>query len=96
MCVLATTRCMPSTGHREPAMMPVRGELRSYVAKSGRSSSAMNSVGTPCSEVHRSRRTASGAARGSKERAGITTQAPWDVAAGSPLTMPKQCTMPKR
>ena len=31
----------------EPAMMPVRSEDRSYSAKSGRASSAMNMVGTP-------------------------------------------------
>ena len=34
-------------GHGEPAMMPVRTELRSYVAKSGSAHSAMNIVGTP-------------------------------------------------
>ena len=35
-------------------MIPVRSDDRSYVAKSGRPSSAMNIVGTPYSEVQRS------------------------------------------
>ena len=47
MCISATTRFITSTGQGEPAMMPVRSEDRSYVAKSGRFSSAMNMVGTP-------------------------------------------------
>ena len=54
MCISATTRFITSTGQGEPAMMPVRREDRSYVAKSGRFSSAMNMVGTPYSEVQRS------------------------------------------
>ena len=36
-----------STGHGEPAMMPVRSDDRSKLAKSGWLSSAMNIVGTP-------------------------------------------------
>lgn len=47
MCISATTRFITSSGQGEPAMMPVRREERSKVAKSGWSSSAMNMVGTP-------------------------------------------------
>ena len=41
------TRFITSTGHGEPAMMPVRRLEVSNSAKRGRSSSAMNIVGTP-------------------------------------------------
>ncbi|MGX1116887.1 hypothetical protein RKD37_002250 [Streptomyces ambofaciens] len=71
-------------------MMPVRREVRSQEAKSGRFSSAMNMVGTPYRDVHRSRCTASRVATGSKDGAGMTTQAPWEVAPRLPMTMPKQ------
>lgn len=47
MCISATTRFITSAGQGDPAMMPVRSVERSYVAKSGRFSSAMNIVGTP-------------------------------------------------
>ena len=47
MCIRSITRFMTSTGHGEPAMIPVRSELRSNSAKRGWSSSAMNIVGTP-------------------------------------------------
>ena len=47
MCISATTRFITSTGHGEPAMMPVRRVDRSYVGKSASASSAMNMVGTP-------------------------------------------------
>ena len=40
-------RFMTSTGHVEPAMMPVRSDDRSRLAKSGWPSIAMNIVGTP-------------------------------------------------
>ena len=90
MCISATTRFITSTGQGEPAMMPVRREERSYVAKSGRFSSAMNMVGTPYSEVQRSCSTARRVASGSKEGAGMTMQAPCEVAARLPITMPKQ------
>ena len=36
-----------STGHGEPAMIPVRNDDRSYDGKSAHPSSAMNIVGTP-------------------------------------------------
>jgi hypothetical protein len=52
MCISETTRFITSTGHGEPAMIPVRSDDRSYVAKSGSPSSAMNMVGTPYREVH--------------------------------------------
>ena len=47
MCMRSITRRMTSTGHGEPAMIPVRSDVRSYEAKSGCPSSAMNIVGTP-------------------------------------------------
>ncbi|CAM5364291.1 hypothetical protein SANTM175S_11065 [Streptomyces antimycoticus] len=90
MCISSTTRRITSTGQGDPAMIPVRSELRSKVAKSDRASSAMNMVGTPYSEVQRSRSTAARVATGSKVAAGMTTQAPWLVAARLPITMPKQ------
>ena len=47
MCMSAITRFITSTGHGEPAMIPVRSEDRSWSAKDGCPSSAMNIVGTP-------------------------------------------------
>ena len=41
-------------GQGEPAMMPVRNEVRSNSRKRECSSSAMNMVGTPCTAVQRS------------------------------------------
>ncbi len=90
MPIRSTTCFITSTGHGEPAMIPVRSEERSYRSKSGSSSSAMNIVGTPYSEVHRSACTAPSAAAGSKPSAGITIAAPWLVQARLPITMPKQ------
>ncbi len=90
MCISATTRFITSAGQGEPAMIPVRSEERSYAAKSGRFSSAMNMVGTPYSEVQRSCWTAASTAAGSKDGPGITMQAPCEVAARLPITMPKQ------
>jgi len=43
----AETRFMTSIGHGDPAMIPVRSELRSNSAKRSCPSSAMNIVGTP-------------------------------------------------
>ena len=40
-------RFITSTGHTEPAMMPVRNDVRSRSARSGQESIAMNIVGTP-------------------------------------------------
>ena len=71
-------------------MIPVRRVLRSYDAKSARPSSAMNIVGTPYRLVQRSCCTAASEATGSKDGAGITMQAPCEVAARLPMTMPKQ------
>ena len=90
MPMSATTRLITSTGHGEPAMIPVRSEDRSYEPKSARASSAMNIVGTPYSEVQRSSATAASVAAGSKPGAGMTMQAPCEVAARLPITMPKQ------
>jgi hypothetical protein len=47
MCIVVWTFFMTSTGHGEPAMMPVRSVLKSNSLKRGCSSSAMNIVGTP-------------------------------------------------
>jgi hypothetical protein len=47
MPISAITRFITSTGHGEPAITPVRRLDRSWVAKSGSASSAMNIVGTP-------------------------------------------------
>ena len=71
-------------------MMPVRRLDRSKRSKSGTASSAMNIVGTPYREVHRSACTAASAAAGSKPGEGMTMQAPWVVQARLPSTMPKQ------
>ena len=57
-------------------MMPVRRLVRSKAAKSGSASSAMNMVGTPYSDVHRSSSTERSVAAGSNDGAGITMQAP--------------------
>ena len=54
MCMSLITRFMTSTGQGEPAMIPVRSEVRSYDVKSGRLCIAMNIVGTPYTPVHRS------------------------------------------
>ncbi len=91
MCISATTRFITSTGHGEPAMIPVRSVDRSKRAKSGRASSAMNIVGTPYSDVHRS------SWHGLQRRAGVErrrrdddARAVADVAPRLPMTMPKQ------
>ena len=52
-------RRITSIGQGAPAIMPVRRQDRSNLAKSGWSSSAMNMVGTPCSAVQRSSATVS-------------------------------------
>ncbi len=90
MCISETTRRITSSGHGEPAMMPVRSDDRSYEAKSGWSSSAMNIVGTPYREVQRSSWTARRVSAASKAGAGMTMQAPCEVAPRLPMTMPKQ------
>jgi hypothetical protein len=47
MFISSTQRFITSIGHGEPAMMPVRSELRSKRLNSGWPSWAMNMVGTP-------------------------------------------------
>ena len=90
MCIRDWTCFITSTGQGEPAMMPVRSDVRSNSPKRGCSSSAMNIVGTPYSDVQRS------ACDGLQDRerverlAGTTMQAPCDVQARLPSTMPKQ------
>ena len=78
------------SGHVDPAMIPVRRVLRSKLSKFGSSSSLMNIVGTPYSDVHPSAATAFSVASGSNPGAGITMVAPCDVHARLPITMPKQ------
>jgi hypothetical protein len=90
MCMSRCTRFITSTGHGEPAMIPVRRDDRSNDAKSGWSSSAMNIVGTPYSDVQRSAATARSVASASKPGAGITMHDPWVTAPRFPMTMPKQ------
>ena len=51
---------------------------------------AMNIVGTPYSDVHRSCVTARSVEAASNPGAGITMQAPWLVAGRLPMTIPKQ------
>ena len=46
-CISVITRRISGSGQSDPAMMPVLSDVRSYFAKSGCSSSAMNIVGTP-------------------------------------------------
>ena len=81
---------MTSTGQGEPAMIPVRREVRSYFSKSGCSSSAMNIVGTPYSDVQRSSCTVASTASGSNPASGMTIVAPWVTQPRMPMTMPKQ------
>ena len=47
MCMRSRTCRIVSTGQGEPAMIPVRSDRKSNSANRGRSSSAMNMVGTP-------------------------------------------------
>ena len=89
-CICATTFFIVSIGHGEPAMIPVRRRLRSKVANSGWSSSAMNIVGTPCSAVQPSSDTAASVAPASKISPGNTIAAPLDTQASTASTMPKQ------
>ena len=88
--ISSTTRFITSTGHGEPAMIPVRSDDRSYEANSAQPSSAMNIVGTPYSDVHRSSWTACSVAAGSNAGAGTTMHAPWEVQPRLPITIPKQ------
>ena len=90
MCMRSMTRFMTSTGHGEPAMIPVRSDVRSNDAKPGWSSSAMNIVGTPKRDVQRSCSTARSVASASKAGAGITMHDPWLVAPRLPMIIPKQ------
>ena len=89
-CISLMHRFITSTGHGEPAMIPVRSEVRSYDGKDAWSSCAMNIVGTPYTDVHRSSWIASSVATGSKAAAGMTMQAPCDVAPRFAITIPKQ------
>ena len=87
MCIRDCTCFITSTGHGDPAMMPVRSDVRSNSANRGWSSWAMNMVGTPYSDVQRSAAIVSRVASGSNASAGTTMQAPWVVQARLPSTI---------
>src|SRR5437764_10246543 len=89
-CISLTTRFMTSTGHGAPAMIPVRSDVRSRSAKWGDSSMAMNIVGTPYIEVHRSDAIASRVGSGVNDSAGYTIVAPEATQPRLPMPMPKQ------
>ena len=90
MCISSTHCFMTSTGHGEPAIIPVRSDDRSKVWKSGWASMAMNIVGTPSTLVHRSASIACSVASGSNDGAGSTVVVAWVRLARLPMTMPKQ------
>src|SRR5687767_10218117 len=90
MCISDTTRFITSTGHGDPAITPVRNDDRSKDEKSGWSSIAMNIVGTPYTDTHRSSWIACSVAPGSNASAGYTMVAPRDVQPRLPITIPKQ------
>ena len=52
ICNFSTTCFMVSTGHGDPAMIPVDRLERSKVENSGWFSMSMNMVGTPYKDVH--------------------------------------------
>ena len=90
MCMRVVTWVITSIGQGDPAIIPVRRDEKSVLAKSAWASWAMNIVGTPNRLVQRSAATARSVAPASKAAAGYTMQAPWLVAARLPITMPKQ------
>ncbi len=90
MCMSLTQRFITSTGQIEPAMIPVRSEVRSWSAKVGWFCIAMNIVGTPYTPVQRSSAMHRSVISGSKPGAGITIVAPWVEQPRLPMTMPKQ------
>ena len=90
MCMRSTAAFITSTGHGEPAITPVRSDVRSKRSNSGWASSAMNIVGTPYSAVHCSSWIVSSTWVGSKASDGYTIVAPWVVHPRLPITMPKQ------
>ena len=90
MCMSEMQCFITSTGQIEPAMIPVRSDVRSWSRNVGWFCIAMNIVGTPYTAVHRSAAIAFSVASGSKPGAGITIVAPWVVQPRLPITMPKQ------
>ena len=66
MFIFVLTCFITSIGQGEPAMIPVRRDLRLYFESSGGSSSAMNMVGTPWTAVQRSFSTVLGPSAASK------------------------------
>jgi len=89
-CISSTTRRMMLMGQGEPAMIPVRSELRSNSRKRACSSSAINMVGTPWMAAQRSSAMAWSVASASKYSAGITMAAPCATHTMLPRIMPKQ------
>ncbi len=90
MCIRVLTSFITSIGQGEPAMMPVRRDVRLYFAKFGWVSSAMNIVGTPWSAVHFSFSTVFKTSSASKAGPGRTMVEPWVTQARLESTMPKQ------
>ena len=88
-CMSVITRRINGSGHNEPAITPVRSDVRSYFLKSGCSSSAMNMVGTPYSAVQRSVCTIS-STRFASNASTTQRHAPCVYAPSTPITQPKQ------
>jgi len=84
MCMSFCTRFITSMGQGEPAMMSGAQTGESVLLKLACSSSAMNMVGTPYSEVQRSFSTVASTALASKPSPGKIIHAPWLVAARLP------------
>ncbi len=90
MCMRSTTRRMISMGQGDPAITPVRSEVRSQRANSGCSISAIYMAGTPYRAVARSRLTASRVASASNWPEGRMSAAPDTTDTIDPITDPKQ------
>ena len=90
MCMSAMQRFITSTGQMEPAMMPVRRDVRSWSRNVGWFCIAMNMVGTPYTAVQPSSAMHRSVVSGSKPGAGMTIVAPWVVQPRLPITIPKQ------
>ena len=84
------TSRITSMGQGEPAINPVRMELRSNLSKSGCPNWAMNMVGTPYTAVHRSFSNATRVFSGSKYSEARTMVAPVVAQATVPRVQPKQ------
>ena len=81
---------MISIGHGDPAMIPVRSDVRSKRANSGCCKAAMNMVGTPWRAVQRSASIVSNTDVASNVSAGTIMAAPCVTQVIFASTMPKQ------